>query len=177
MSKVIDIKPGRSYRQKLQVLLWSVIPLLLLCYLLGFKKTGGIVKDYHNNVRLQQQGSLLADSMAVFEKRLSAVAAWKKQYLADSSGMDGKTLAAINNLCNSLELELKEYKPLGKSNQGIWTRMVTVSGPFQKILSLISQLEQKERLCRIASVKYQKIKDGEKEELVSTLYIQNILEK
>ncbi|MBO9620536.1 MAG: type 4a pilus biogenesis protein PilO [Niabella sp.] len=177
MNDLSKIKPPRSYRQQLKLLLWSIAPLLLLCYLLAFKKTGAVVRDYKKNLQLQQHSAALEDSVAAFEKKQAAIAEWKKQYLADSARMDGRLLASVNNLCNELELELKEYKPMGIGSQDIWTRVITVEGPFHNILSLVYQLEQKERLCRIASVKYQKTKEGEAEVLNGSLYIQNVLEK
>ncbi len=177
MSKAVTIKSPVTYRQRLQWLLWSVVPLLLLCYLLGFRKTAAVISDYHKNQRLQQQGALMSDSMQVFEKKQEAVDRWQKQYLVDSSRLDGAILASINSRCDALGLQFKEYKPLGTSAQDIWTRVVTVEGTFHKILQLIFQLEQQEQLCRIASIKYQHIKEGDSEVLNCSLYIQNVVNK
>ncbi|SDD43097.1 hypothetical protein [Niabella drilacis] len=177
MSKEMNIKPPVPYRKRLQWLLGSVIPLLLICYLLGFRKTASMIGEYHRNQHLQEQGVRMADSMQVFEKKRDAVARWQKQYRVDSSRLDGAVLASINSRCDELGLQFKEYKPLGTSSQEIWTRMVTVEGSFQQILQLIFQLEQEDQLCRIASVKYQNVKEDDTEVLNCSLYIQNVVKK
>ena len=124
------------------------------------------------------QADTKIDSMAIYDSKLKNMAAWRKQYLIDSSIMDANILATLNLSCKDLGLQFKEYKPLTTNAQSIWTRAITVQGGFIPILALVYQLEQIERICRVASVNFKKQKAGdESEELSCTLYIQNVIKK
>jgi len=170
------IKEKLNYKVKLQALVWSVLPVLLLCYLLAFKKTIGVVKEYNHNKEMQRSAALMADTMEVFRAKQQAVNNWKKQYMVDTTGRDGMVLASINSHCDSLGLQFREYKPMQVNGQRIWTRMVSVEGKFRDMLQLIFIMEQRDKLCRIASVRYQQQKEEEGGSLRCSMYIQNIVD-
>jgi hypothetical protein len=165
-----------DYKAKLRVLMWSVLPIVFLCYSLGFRKTIGVIKEYGRNAALQRNAALITDSMEVFRTKQQAVGNWKKQYLVDSTGMDGMVLASINSHCDRLGLQFKEYKPMGVSGQRIWTRMVSVEGKYRDMLQLVFLMEQRDKLSRIASVKYQQQKEEDGGSLRCNIYIQNIVD-
>jgi hypothetical protein len=165
-----------NYKGRLRALKWSVLPVLCLCYLLGYKKTIGVIQEYGHNKELQRSAALAADSIKLFRAKQQTVSNWKKQYLVDSTSRDGMVLASINNHCDSLGLQFKEYKPMGVSGQRIWTRMVSVEGEFRDLLQLVFLMEQRDRLCRIASVKYQQQREEDGGALRCSIYIQNIVD-
>ncbi|MFT4092623.1 MAG: hypothetical protein QM640_03200 [Niabella sp.] len=177
MIKYFDISQKNGYRKKLQLLLWSVLPLFLLCYLLAFKKTLNTINAYNNNRMAALQSSRKLDSLSVYEKKSDEIGSWKKQYILDSTVMDANIVAALNVHCDDLGLNFKEYKPLGISNQHVWTRIVTVAGDYKAMLKLVFNLEQENRICRVASVNFKKVKDNSsgKEDLNCTFYIQNVI--
>lgn len=121
--------------------------------------------------------SMKLGSSSAYEAKISEINKWKRQYLLDSSVMDAALIAKVSMACGELGINLKEYKPLIRSERGIWTRLITVSGDFKNMLGLIYQLEQVEKICRIASVDFQKLKMPGDEGMVldCTLYIQNFV--
>jgi hypothetical protein len=179
MLKYFDILQKNDYRGKWQLLLWSLLPLLLICYLLAFKKTFSIISEYGSNQEKAQLSSVRKDSASVYDSKLAAVNSWQKQYMLDSSMMDATVIASINMSCDELGLNFKEYKPLGLSAQHVWTRMVKVQGAFQSILKLVYELEQTNKICRVTSLDFQKKKGSgeEPDELYCTFYIQNVLKQ
>ena len=166
----------KDYRSKWKLLLWSVLPILAVCYLLAFKKTFTVIKEYKANLALADKNELRKDSVMVYDVKMSVLDSWKKQYLLDSAVMDADIIASVNLSCNEIGIDFKEYKLLGLSSQGIWTRLITVGGDFRGILQLIYRLEQVNKICRIGSINFQKTKQGEEgEQLNCSLYVQNIL--
>lgn len=165
-----------SFRQRWQLLCWSVVPLLLLCYWLAFSGTISLITACR-----QIEGRLRAEAMGEGERRLlgrkrEAAAGWKQQYMVDSARLDEPILSSVNQQCDSLGLELKEYKPLGVGEHGVWTRQVTIKGGFGALLQLVFGMEQEERRCRLAAVRLLQMKDDQQESLHGIIYIQNILD-
>ncbi len=179
MLKYFDISGKNDYRAKWQLLLWSVLPLFIICYLLAFKKTFTTISEFHNNKEKVQLSLLRKDSVAIYDSKLDAVNGWKKQYMLDSAVMDAHVIATMNLSCNELGLNFKEYKPLGLSVQNVWTRKVVVQGDFKSILKLVYELEQVSKICRIASLDFQKKKTGSGHdfELDCGFYVQNVIKK
>ncbi|HMR84489.1 MAG TPA: hypothetical protein PKE30_15205 [Niabella sp.] len=179
MLKYFDISGKNDYRSKWHLLLWSVLPLFIICYLLAFKKTFRTISEFHNNKEKAQLSLLRKDSVAIYDLKLAAVNGWKKKYTLDSTVMDAQVIATMNLSCNELGLNFKEYKPLGLSAQNVWTRRVVVQGDFKSVLKLIYELEQVNKICRIASLDFQKKKTerGEDFELNCAFYVQNVIKK
>ncbi|WP_460687913.1 hypothetical protein [Niabella aquatica] len=177
MDKYFYILQKNDYRSKWQLLMWSALPVFLICYFLAFKKTFNTITAYNKNQLLTRQAGSRQDSLAIYDTKLNAINAWKKQYILDSAVMDAHVLATINIICDELGINFNEYKPLGTSRQNVWTRLVTVEGDFNTILQMIYKLEQVDKICRIASVDFKKAKSsGDKAgELYCTLYIQNVI--
>lgn len=175
MKSVIKPIKDKNYQRWLRFLLWSVVPWFFLCYLFAFGRTVALIKDYQRNKDLQQHAMQMRDSLRIFEDRRLAVSKWRSQYLLDSTVMDAGILASVNSHCDRMGLAFKEYKRLGMDGRRIWTRMLTVEGDFKAILQLVYLMEQRERLCRIAAVRYQKQKEEEGGALQCSIYIQNII--
>lgn len=179
MLKYFNILQKNDYRGKWQLLLWSLLPLLLICYLLAFKKTFGIINEFNNNRQQALLSDVRRDSASIYDAKLASVDSWKKQYMLDSNMMDAQVIAAINRSCDELGISFKEYKPLGLSSQRVWSRMVKVQGDFQNILKLVYELEQSNKICRVASLDFQKKKGSgeEQDELYCIFYIQNVIKQ
>ncbi len=166
-----------DYRRRLQLLRWSIVPILLVCYFLAFKKTFNVIRDYRRNTVLAVQGAALNDSLKIYDARQNNIALWKKQYMIEPETVDGGLLADINIECRNLGLKFIEYKPLGTNGENIWTRSVTVEGDFSPILRLVYSLEQVKKLCRVASINYKEATTGDDAEMLQcTLFIQNIIQ-
>jgi len=179
MLKYVDILKKNDYRGKWQLLLWSILPLFIICYLFAFNRTFRTISEFHNNQAKAQLSHLRKDSAAIYDSKLAAVNSWKKQYMLDSAVMDAHVIEAMNLSCSTLGLHFKEYKPLGLSSQNVWTRRVVVQGDLKSILKLIYELEQVNKICRIASLDFQKKKAGSGDdfELDCSFYVQNVIKK
>jgi len=85
----------------------------------------------------------------------------------------------LDSCCKEFDLSLKEYKPIPSHEPGekISTRMITVEGKFEDALKMVYVFEQKEQLCRVASVNFRKYIDNrdKKSRLACTMYVQNLM--
>lgn len=97
----------------------------------------------------------------------------------DSINSQQMLLGTITNYCQQSNVLLKEFpKTIAKQEKDylIETNYFTVEGEFVKLLKLCYQLEQKNKIGKLASVNYLLKKDYKTQIdfLTATVYIQNV---
>lgn len=88
-------------------------------------------------------------------------------------------IAVVSEFCEKNKLKLKEVLPQEvyvSNDLNISTEVLSVTGYYHNILTLLEYLEVQAHVGKITSVHFEKIKDKEsrKIELVAKIYIQNI---
>lgn len=175
--KIFNLWQGKyEYRRKLQLVQWSAIPVVLLCYFLAFKKTVITASEYYKNKEAAVLSQNMDGNRKNFEARQNNISIWKKRYLMESTMADAKILSDLNAECVNLGLKFIDYKPLGTNKENVWTRCITVEGDFFPLLQLIYSIEQMKNYCRLTSIKYEAVyATDEIRVLQCTFFIQNII--
>lgn len=151
--------------------------LLVVCYRLAIRKTVDEYFLYCKKSANAQQATTNEGNYLLLKKKKEQLQAIERKYLTDTAMMDRKILVTLDNYCQELQLNLREYKPSAPGTEGkVWTRSITLEGNFANITRLIYQFEQKEQLCRIASVHYKSYQDNanKKNKLSCIIYLQNL---
>lgn len=168
-----------TYRQKNKYLLIGFLAVLLLSYLLAIRDTLSAYSEYGD---LQQKEIRLGQ--APQELRSLQVKLKGMNYLIDrkeqgKEGVHASLLNVITAYCDENGIMLREYPGSRENIQNdlvVETNIFEVQGPFVKLLSLVYILEQKHRIGKVASVKFQSKRDMQSREniLTVTIYIQNV---
>ena len=172
---------GLTYKKKNGLLLICTVLVLIMVYSLAIKRTFAI---YELSEASEEKIEQAKDAPLMIMKL--------KKELQEMDQRIGKNKNQINNeqqllelvtgYCQSNHSILREF-PKGtlaeKGNLLIETNHFTVQGSFSMLLKLVYELEQKEALGKVASVRYQLKKDIQTKELALTVsvYIQNVKKK
>ena len=161
----------------MRFLLWLLLPVLLILYLFTFKRTFNLIDSYNRNLESFQNKALHGDAIFFLFSKVKAINTWKGQYMLDSTMTGKNVIATINLRCEELGLIFNEYRPLKASKDHIWTRLINVAGDFHSLLQLMYELEQIDKVCRVACVIFQKQKETgtTPASLSCTFYVQNLL--
>jgi len=168
-----------TYKKKNKFLIIAAIVFLLAAYSLSIKKT---IMLYQECKELTNKSDL-ATNAPVKIQELEKKLAETDTLLGKSQIRDGNTqqllLGVVTNYCQTNDIVLREF-PRAINNLdkdfSIETSVFVVEGDFIKLLRLIYQLEQKDKIGRIASAHFQAKKDYRTQtvSLLSTIYLQNI---
>lgn len=171
-----------TYKKKNQLLLVVILLVLLMVYSLAIKKTINIHNTYseaEKKIVLAASAPMLA---AQLEKELLQIDIKlgnenpKKQNTSDA------LLELTTNYCQNNHAVLREFPKTTITEAGdmtIETNQFVVEGNFSTLINLVYILEQKNKLGKVASVKYQLKKDFKTKEMVltATIYLQNVKKK
>lgn len=88
-------------------------------------------------------------------------------------------LEKVSDYCQDNKLVLREFpKPIAKkeNNYLVETNLVVVEGKFSKLLTLVYELEQQDRLGKIAAVEFrtERPRRGQPAKLTASIYVQNV---
>lgn len=168
-----------TYKKKNILLAIIAVLLVFAVYSLGISKT---IKAYHayseseNKMKMAEN----APAMAVqLEKELIRM----DEKLGNQNTAGQNTAESLLNLitayCQSNHAVLREFPRTSIASQSdmiIETNQFVVGGSFATLLKLVYILEQKNKVGKVASVKYQLKKDFKTKEMLLTasVFIQNI---
>jgi hypothetical protein len=155
---------------------------LFFVYEMAIKETINMYNTYsegEKKIALAASAPMLA---AQLEKKLMQIDIKlgnenkKKQNTADA------LLELTTNYCQNNHAVLREFPKTTIIEQGdmtIETNQFIVEGDFVTLINLVYILEQKNKLGKVASVKYQLKKDFKTKEMVLTaaIYVQNVKKK
>jgi hypothetical protein len=156
----------------------AAVMFLFMVYSLGIKKTVAQYKEckgLEDKVRLAT--SAPADLVEV-ERKYSAMQKLMESYNAGTN-IQQALLGVASKYCNENNVVLKDFpKPIISSEKDltIETNQFVVEGDFTKLLRLLYNLEQRNKLGRIASANFFLRKDysSKTNNLMASIYIQNI---
>lgn len=168
-----------TYRKKNILLLVCSVLFSLIIYFFSVAQTIKLITLCN---RLEQQLHLADDA----PQKLSELK-FQLGHITSRLGQAGKfggdvqqaLLEMISGFCNENNLVLKEFpQPVITIEQNfvVETNTVVVEGEFIKLLKLVYQLEQVQRIGKVSSVHFQAKEDVKTKRLVLTasLYLQNI---
>lgn len=168
-----------TYRQKNKYLIVGTILFLLLVYWTTLSKT---VELYHSNQRLQKQSNLVADAPAKIKQYERQIQQFEQRFQnVTQSGNDyqEQLLEVVSTFCQEHQLVLQNFpQPLVHTQNDfeVTTHIVEVEGSYHKLLQLVYELEQAQKLSRVASLDFRIEKDfrNKRSFLLATIYLRNI---
>jgi hypothetical protein len=166
-------------KQKLKLLGFAVVPMIVLCYQLSIKRTVEEYRRYQMGVKEAAQIHA-ATPPAELAERQTNVEALYHRYSLDTLSADRNLLAIISHFCDSTNLRLKEYRNVSlvqDDSMRVLTRVVTIEGRFIPGIKMIYDLETKKEAGRISSVAFTTVTDRQDKStrLDYTLYVQNLI--
>ena len=168
-----------TYKKKNQLLLAAVLVIAYLIYVLAISKTTAAFHDYKNlqkNVELVKNAQVMANQL---EKELLQIDSRIGNNNINGLQTEQALLELLSNYCKSNKATLREFPASTNFAQGdllIETNKFVVEGDFSTLLKLVYLLEQKNKLGKVTSVRYQYKKDviTRNMALTATVYLQNI---
>ena len=171
-----------SYRKKNQLLIAGIVLFLIIIYFFGIKKT---ITAYQQYQEVNEQMLVAANApimAAQLEKKLLVMDAKIGNSDTINDNKAQALLELTTNYCQQNKAVLREFPRTIAIEQGdltIETNMFVIESDFTTLLKLVYTLEQKEKIGKIASVRYQLKKDFKTKEmaLTATIYLQNVKKK
>lgn len=171
-----------TYKKKNILLGITAALLLLVVYLFGISKT---IKAYREYAEAKNKMELAVNAPAMaaqLEKELQIIDTKLGNQSTAGQNTSETLLSLITNYCQNNPTVLREFPQTTFANQGdmvIETNQFVVGGSFSTLLKLVYILEQKNKVGKVASVKYQLKKDFKTKEMLLTasVFIQNIKKK
>ncbi len=153
--------------------------MLYLMYAFGIKKT---FAAYTDCMTAESQIELAANApvqAAQLEKQLLQIDSKIGDQNINGQNSRQGLLELVTNYCQKNHAVLREFPETKAVQQGdlfIETNLFVVEGGFNALIKLVYQLEQKNKLGKIASVRYQLKKDFQAKEpvLTAAIYLQNV---
>ncbi len=168
-----------TYKKKNKLLLVGTLVAIYLIYVFAIRKTLDVFQEYKNlqsKIELVKNAPVMA---AQLEKQLLQIDS--KIGSDNSSGLktEQALLEIVSNYCKSSNAVLREFPASTVFEQGnlsVETNKFVVEGDFATILQLVYLLEQKNKMGKVASVRYQYKKDMITRDmaLTATVYLQKI---
>lgn len=168
-----------TYKRKNQLLIIVSVLALYLIYAFAVKKTIEIYSEY---TKAEKQIELAANAPAMaarLESQLLQMNSKIGKQNINGQNTEQALLELITNYCQNNHAVLREFPETTIAKQGdmfIETNLFVVEGEFASLINLVYILEQKNRLGKIASVRYQLKKDFKTKEMTLTaaIYLQNV---
>lgn len=168
-----------TYRKKNQVLLIAALLMVYLIYAFAIKKTIAAYKEYTTS-ESQMELAINAPAMAAqLEKQLLQINLRMGDQNRNGQNTEQALLELTTNYCQKHHAVLREFPETTVVKQGdlfIETNLFVVEGDFASLINLVYLLEQKNKLGKIASVRYSLKKDFKTKEMALTaaIYLQNV---
>ena len=169
-----------TYKRKFRLCI--ALGLVLTFVLIKFP-VGRTVSFYQDVKSLEKQLNQATDApmrVAILQKQLVRI----DQALGKQSGGTGKSkdealLETITRYCHDHNAVLREFPRAGSYKENemqVETSTFVVEGDFSTLLALVYQLEQKNKVGRVASVNFQSKRDLKTTFLAlsATIYVQSI---
>ena len=168
-----------TYKKKNQLLIVVSVLALYLIYAFAVKKTIAIYSEYNtaeNQIELAANAPAMA---AQLESQLLQMDSKIGKQNINGQNTEQALLELITNYCQNNHAVLREFPETTIAKQGdlfIETNLFVVEGEFASLINLVYILEQKTKLGKIASVRYQLKKDFKTKDktLTAAIYLQNV---
>lgn len=169
-----------TYKMKNRLLLLIAVVMFYLVYIFAIKQTLTAYKEYtasESQLHIAVNAPTLVKTL---ESRLMEVnTVIGSQQSGGEQNTEQALLELITNYCQKQHLVLREFPETVVTRQGdllVETNQFEVEGNFSSLVSLVYILEQKHKLGKVASVRYQLKKDMKTKEmaLTASIYLQNI---
>lgn len=168
-----------TYSKKNKLLIAAAIVAVYLIYVFAIKKTITQRNEYNN---LQTKIELIknAPSMAIqLQQQLLQMDAKIGNNTSNGQKTGQALLELLSDYCKNNKAVLRDFPASKNLQQGdllVETNVFIVEGNYETLLKLVYLLEQKQKLGKVASVRYQYKKDIKTRNmaLTATVYLQNI---
>jgi hypothetical protein len=168
-----------SYKQKNKYLLIGGVIFAVIIYMLAIRPT---IDAYQQKKVLEQklvQAKSAPQRMAGLETRLAFINSKVSSYLIDSTRNQEDILHAVSTFCQKNNLTLNEFPVTTYEEQTdftIETNVVVAEGSFSNLVRLVYELEHKNKVGKVNSVKFISSMDTKRKKNVLNLiiYLQNI---
>lgn len=168
-----------SYKKKNKLLIAVALLIFYLVYALAIKKTIASYDEY-NKAENQIELAINAPKMAAqLENQLLQMDSKIGKQNKNGQNTEQALLELITNYCQNNHSILREFPETTMAQRGnlfIETNLFVIEGNFSSLINLVYLLEQKNKLGKIASVRYQLKKDFKTKEMALTaaIYLQNV---
>lgn len=167
------------YKKKNLYLLGGTLFFLVVMYFYAFKKTFDL---YSKNKELKgriERAENAPENIQVLEKKLHYLNSRLNHYLIDSTKSQERVLEVVSGFCFKNHLTLKEFPQtdvLDQEDYLIETNRIVAEGDFINLIKLVYELEQKNKLGRLSSVKFDTYMDHKRKKQVLSviIHLQNI---
>jgi hypothetical protein len=164
-----------TYKKKNRILLICAVLMLICIYKLAVSET---ISCYSECGQLEEQVRQLENIPGQIQELQKKIRTTEIQAI-EGPGKQKELLEVVSSYCEKNELVLREFprtEKETKENLEVETSRFTVQGEFLSLLRLVYELEQKDRIGRIASVNYHLEKDQKTKviSLCADVYVQRI---
>ena len=171
-----------TYKKKNQLLIVTAVLTLFIVYSFAIKKTinaYGKFSDAEHKMEFAANAPKMAEQL---EKELRMMDERIGNQNTKGQNTTQVLLELVTNYCQKNHAILREFPEITISNEEnlqVETNRFIVEGPFSTLINLAYILEQKNKLGKVASARYQLKKDFKTREmaLTATIYLQNIKKK
>jgi len=168
-----------TYKQKNKYLLIGFVLFLFLSYFMAISDT---LAEWSAYGKLEKQASRLDETpqqLRGLQMKLKGLNYLIENKQRSHDGVHASLLNVITTYCDENSILLREYPGSRENIQNdlvIETNIFEVQGSYLKLLNLVYLLEQKQRIGKVASVKFQSKKDMQSKQqiLTVTMYVQNV---
>ena len=168
-----------TYKKKNKLLIAVALLIFYLVYVLAIKKTMASYDEYikaENQIELAINAPKMA---AQLEKQLLQMDSKIGKQNKNGQNTEQALLELITNYCQNNHSILREFPETTMAQRGnlfIETNLFVIEGNFSSLINLVYLLEQKNKLGKIASVRYLLKKDFKTKEMALTaaIYLQNV---
>lgn len=168
-----------TYKQKNTYLLIGTVAFILIAYITSIQNT---VQLYQDNKRIESKITKAENApkgIAELRKSLDGLNEKLNHYLIDTLKEHQHTLEIVSEFCYKKKLVVKELPKrmiTVEEDFTILTSALTIEGTYVNLLSLLYELEYRQRLGRLTSVSWKSYVDNKtkKTVLLMTIYLQNI---
>lgn len=168
-----------TYKKKNKLLVLGALLLIAIIYLFGIKKTILAYQNYSQNDEQLTYAANAPTMLMQIEKEILNINSKIGTKKSGEQNNSEKLIELVTHYCKTNNVVLREFPKLESAEQGdlvIETNRFTVAGNFISLLKLVYNLEQQNKLGKIASVNYKTQKDFKTKEMIltATIYLQNI---
>lgn len=168
-----------TYRQKNKYLLIGFAVFVILSYVLAISDTLDSYFGYRQLEKKEKEMTRAPQELKNLQVKLKGLNYLIETRQRNTEGVHASLLNVITAYCDEQGILLREYPGMQENTQNdlvIETNIFEVQGSFFKLLDLVYLLEQKQRIGKVASVKFQTKRDMQTRNamLTVTIYIQNI---
>jgi len=170
---------NKTYKQKNKYLLIGFGLMLIVAYQLAISETVDNYKACAELEKKQQSIQQAPQDLKLLQAQLKGINHLIENGHRNVGGAHAALVNVISNYCDENTVTLREYPGTQETIQNdlvIETNVFEVQGPFIKLLNLVYLLEQKNRIGKIASVRFESHKDLATKQTMLTvkIYIQNV---